>query len=554
MIFESDEQAIKYIRANQSVSPYIEKARNEARELFALVEGDGFKDELIKRIEHIEGTKKAIARKKYSRSIVDLYQRISQPISNVFSATGGSAEYNIDNEDKKKEFLLKIGNIRDNKSIKQYAEDVWMPLYHTDPNGVVFMEYTTEAKHGKNDVYPTYKSINKIRSYIPEGQNLSAILFEPKHERFLESSEETQLVWRLVDDKKDYTFIQRGDAFILDEVRTFEHPFGKVPGIINSDIIKIGSVEFRLSPYHKIKELTREYARDQSIKTIYKFLQGFPIHWRYVTQCKPCQGTGKEGNGKCKVCDGKGIYQSKDVTDQVNITMPKSKDDVIVAPDITGFISPDLETWKRYDEENALLEFLSMGTHWGSHKEKSQDMTATEVWIDVQPVTNKLCKYARTTEYFINWMSNMVYAYQNPGAAKPVSNYNLGKRYIIESPDVILEKYQKSKEKGDAITILDRLYNEYLTSKYENDPEWLRFELLKSEVEPYLHYTLEEISTIFGQKEAMRKALFVDWWQIITNEEKLINDGVKLRKMFDAWIEQQNLSIAESTPEVPDEI
>ena len=105
MIFKSDEEAVKYIKANQKPSKYIENARNEARELFALVEGDGFKDELIKQIEHIEGTKKAIVRKKYSRSIVDLYQRISQPISNVFSATGGSAEYNIDNENKKKDFL-----------------------------------------------------------------------------------------------------------------------------------------------------------------------------------------------------------------------------------------------------------------------------------------------------------------------------------------------------------------------------------------------------------------------------------------------------------------
>ena len=233
--------------------------------------------------------------------------------------------------------------------------------------------------------------------------------------------------------------------------------------------------------------------------------------------------------------------------------MPKSKDDAIIAPDITGFISPDLETWKRYDEENALLEFLSMGTHWGSHKEKSKNMTATEVWIDVQPVTNRLCKYARTTEFFINWMSNMVYAYQNPGAAKPVSNYSLGKRYIIESPDVILEKYQKSKENGDAITILDRLYNEYLTSKYENDPQWLRFELLKSEVEPYLHYSLEEISLIFGKKEAMKKAMFVDWWQMVSDEDKLNKDGLKLRAEFDTWIKQQNLSVEEIDSDVPSE-
>jgi hypothetical protein len=415
------------------------------------------------------------------------------------------------------------------------------------------MEYTTEAKHGIDDVYPTYKSINKIRSYIPRGQNLEVILFEPRNEKIAQGSEENQIVWRLVDDKTDYTFIQRGNAFILDENRTFEHPFGKVPAIVNSDIIKIGAVEFRLSPYHKIKELTKEYARDVSIKTLYKFLQGFPIHWRYTTQCKTCQGTAKKGNSKCPDCDGKGVYQSKDVTDMVNITMPKSKDDVVIAPNITGFVSPDLETWKRYDEENELLEFLSVATHWGSHKERSKTMTATEVWTDIQPVTNKLCKYANTTEFVINQLSNFVYAYQNPGAAKPVSNYNLGKRYIIESPDAILEKYQISKEKGDATTILDRLYQEYVTSKYENDPEWLRYELLKSQAEPYLHYTLEEIALTFGRKEAMRKAMFVDWWQTVTEQEKIENDGIQLRAMFNTWFDALNLPIEEIEPDNPAE-
>ena len=35
---------------------------------------------------------------------------------------------------------------------------------------------------------------------------------------------------------------------------------------------------------------------------------------------------------------------------------------------------------------------------------------------------------------------------------------SFGRRYIIESPDVLMEKYGKAKEQGDNNTILDKLF------------------------------------------------------------------------------------------------
>lgn len=550
MKFATDDDAIKYILSHQDVPKQIIAGRKEARELYALIEGDEFKEELIHKIEHIESQEKAIARKRYSRPIVDLYERILQPISNVFSASGGSKAYAIDNEAQLKVFLNKISHIRDGKTIQKYIQDDWMPLYHVDPNGLIFMEYKTEAKHGVQDIYPTYKSINTIRAYEPKGQLVDVVLFEPKKVIVRDeygNSIRTDLVWRIVDDVKDRTIRQNGSSFVIDEGATFEHPFGQVPAIINSNIVKTGVKDYRISPIHKIKEASKEYARDQSVKTLYKFLQGFPIHWRYVTQCKSCQGTAKKGDGKCPDCDGKGFYMKKDVTDIVTLPAPKKSDDVKLAPDIAGYVSPDLETWGKYSEELKDAEILMMDTHWGTHKEKEPNETATGRYIDVQPVINRLNKYSDVAEWVEKQISEWVYRFYNPGKLENIASINYGRRFIIESADQILEKYNTAREKGANSVILDRLYNEYLTSKYNNDPQWLRQELLKSEIEPYIHNSIEEISTVFGAKEAQRKVSFVEWWKTLDEKAKT-KPAEALRTEFQTWFDKNTVSVEVPPP------
>ena len=134
----------------------------------------------------------------------------------------------------------------------------------------------------------------------------------------------------------------------------------------------------------------------------------------------------------------------------------------------------------------------------------------------------------------------MVYRFQNPAADKDkrISQVAYGRRYIIEGPDAVLNKYEESKLKGDNNVILDRLFNEYLTVKYNHDPEWLRIELNKASAEPYLHQTLEQVNTIFGPEEARRKVLFEKWWRDLPLSER--KGGDNLDDKYQKWFEDQN--------------
>ena len=523
-------QAIDIVKSRADKVPdWVTTARDQSAKLKALIDGKDFVELLINQIEHVETVKKATARKKYSRNITDLYERLLLPIDNVFNSTGGSKKYFTDkySEGDAEKFSNLIANIKGGKSVQNYTETTWMPLYHTDPNGVIFMEYQTFTDKDPK-IWPTYKSITTIRDYERKGQLTEWILFEPA-----KTKDNDALIWRLVDDKKDWFIKQTGTSFVvMDE--TFEHPFGEVPAIINSDIININN-NIALSPVRKVVELSEEYARDQSVKTLYKIGQGFPIHWRYVTHCKSCTGSGKKNNSNCPDCDGKGHYQKSDVTDVVTLNAPTKSDQVVIAPNIAGFISTDLEYLKQATTELQFLELLVQDTHWGTHVEPGGNDTATGRFIDVQPVKNRLGKYSDVAEFVEAKMTELIANFVFVGKDKTlrVSSIAYGRRFIIDTPDTLLNKYTEAKVAEENTTVLDRMFNEYLVSKYKNDPEWLRLEELKSEVDPYLHQTLTNVHLIFGVKEAQKKVYFKEWWDM--NKEMVRTfDLEKIKAKFEA--------------------
>jgi hypothetical protein len=531
MIFKDDLEAVSYIKKHQQVSPEFTAMRTYSKTLKALVNGTGFIDELINKIEGIESANKAKAREKYSRNVKDLFSRLFQPIDNVYFATGGVKDYDIDSKVTKDVFYKKIANIRDNKTLSQWVQTYAIQLYNTDPNGIIFLEYSTD---GKVDVYPTYKSIESIKYYKSKGQSLEYIIFEPK-------VKDNKSYIRIVDDLVDRTFLKSGMDYIIQPELTFEHPFGQVPALICSDIQIAGSSS-KLAPIDSIIEATQEYARDQSFLTLYKIYKGNPIFWRYVSYCNDCSGSGTIDNEVCTSCNGKGKVMSKsDVTDVVEMPIPTSSDTPVIAPNIAGFISPDLETWTKFEDTLKLAEEQIYKSHWGTSygMNNVQGMkTATEVTFDKQPLENQLNKYADYAEHIewklSEWILNLIDTTKEDKSESKIT-INLGRRYIIESYDVLLERYEKSVLAEENSVVLDKLFSEYLGAKYRNNPIDLQINLLKSKIEPYIHLQLSKVLTIFGNEEAQRKVLFQKWWSDLKDYSK---DETTLLSDFNVWFEK----------------
>ena len=86
------QKIFQIIKDSQTVPNWVINAREYFKELNALINGVDFAELLI-RIEHKEDSAKQQARRKYARSIKDVFERLLRPIDNVYSATGGVKKY-----------------------------------------------------------------------------------------------------------------------------------------------------------------------------------------------------------------------------------------------------------------------------------------------------------------------------------------------------------------------------------------------------------------------------------------------------------------------------
>jgi len=526
------EQVVELINKNQTAPDWILEKRDEYKSLNALVNGVDFHEELIQ-IEKIENNDKALARKKYSKDIRDLFHRVLQPRSNVYTASGGTSY----NEIKSKQLLEKFENVTKNfkgqKSVKKYLSENLFQLSDVDPNGIIFVEYNEDK-----EIYPTYKSIKDIRNYESNGQLLKWVLFEPVK---LQRGGLTVLLWRYVDEINDITIVQNGNSFIHNEERSFQHPFGVVPAFILSASQEIGT-EKRKSTINSVVELAKDYARDKSIKTVFKFTNGFPFFWMYDRFCTTCQGTGEEGKEKttCSSCHGTGQLIKRDITDIHVLDLPRDKEDAIVTPNLMGYVSPDIITWDKYNAELLDMEELVEATIWGTKRVKQtgvRNETATGRFIDVQPVLTELSQLKEVAEWSHNFLVDMVVNWLYGAKQKEnLVQIVYGDRFIIESQDVLMDKYSKARQDGSPITILDKMLEEYIYAKFGSNETLLRHQLIKKEIEPFVHYSIEQINTVFGSEAAIEKKIFVDFWE----EADLNKSKEQLKKEFINYKNQNN--------------
>jgi hypothetical protein len=285
------------------------------------------------------------------------------------------------------------------------------------------------------------------------------------------------------------------------------------------------------------------YSFDNSVKQIYQAKHGFPIFWSYVTACPVCKGTRVLNGADCPACGGTGVNMRKDVSDVMYLKLPNDDDGVKVAPDVAGFVQPDLETWREMRIELKDKYNLLYYSHWGTTEEKSDNETATGRFIDVQPVNNKLNRYADIFENAERILTNLIGKFYYPSGFK-ASHISYGRRFLIETPDQIWEKYLNAKKGLAPIQVLDLLLEQFYESEYRKNETMLGVMLKRMKLEPFVHSTIEEVSgwTVDSTVKA-QKIWFSEWIKEIEQTEFISKSVEELKKMLIEYADSKTVQI-----------
>lgn len=546
-------------------NPNIKDWQAKSDKLSIYVNGGDVSSELEK-IRNYENDAQEQLRKDLAKSPKDKVSDLLKPTHKVFNASGGSVQYDKIPDAQLKKFKELTDELPEGISLRQWMESYLLDAMVSDPNGITLIEIGKEGTEEEGKPYPTYKNINKVHDYLTTWESLDYLVLLYKKVKINSNEGEKEVqVYRVIDDQIDALYYLENDALKkygnneeqegFDEQHEFTHDFGFVPAVVCGSIID-KETKGKKSLIHKIDESLVEYLRAKSVFLIYKFLHLFPRFWQYAMKCVTCEGNGtvenkgsdKETNPKiqCPTCKGKRLKVSSDVSDIISLPIPKN-DQPVLGGNMAGFVDTPNNAWDHMNDDLIAQEKAMEFSLWGSYltdRDSDRERTATESFINVQPINETLCKLSSDIETKESQIATMM-AKILTGSDDPTVKVHYGKRFIIESPDALWEKYLSAKEKKAPLTTLDYHYDQYLMSEFQNDIEMYTMRKKIFSIEPYAHYSLDDLNTCGTPDQKQEKILFSKW---INTDVKWESDLEVLKNEFQAFYEENKPKIKEANP------
>jgi len=507
---------------------WVKSLRSYTKKLQVHINGIGTA-EYLNHIEGYENSTQYSLRKDFATSNKFVFTNLLRPVDKVFSASGGSTIIKTKTETSEKLLSVKLADVSGGVSLKKWIQKIQSNKYYSDPGGLVFFEWT------KDRTFPTLKDISSTRNYESNGRNVEWVLFEP-FKRETNGKEHEGDYYRIVDDSYDYLIHVVDGNYTVIEEESYTNPWGYVPAIINSDILD-STLTYHVSPVDSVIDLADNYLRSMSIKNIYEFLHGYPMFWAYVQPCRRCDGTGLYEGKDCALCDGEGHTFKKDVSDVIKLRPPATTEEPKLAPDVAGYVEPSTGTPPEMRTNLDWIWGLMHFTMWGtSRQQTASNETATAAFIDVQPVNDRLNMFSDAFEQTEKLMTDIIgkfYVRENYEGA----SVNNGRRYMVEPPDVIWQKYQAARTSGSPKVSLDYLLMQFYQTEFKDDIINMAAATKGIKIEPFVHKTDEEINSLpVKEEDKLAKYYFNEFWKRLSTQDIILFDVDKLDAEFGKYL------------------
>lgn len=529
--------------------------------------------EFLERLDNYETLAQKNLREKLAKSNRSNFSFVLRPTDKIFTAKGGSVNYNLPYEEVE---LLKDGltSIADGLDIKSFLKKKVRREYFIDPNGVLFVDINEEGKL-ETYVVPT----NDILWYKSSGNSIDAIIFEfNERKEDMDSFMETikfsrtdlkfqdyslplgysleKKYYRVIDSQTDRIFVKEKrieegrevfNGIYVENNSEIPNFFGYVPAYILGDE-KDNNTGLFESVIEDLLDDADVLLRRMSVMTVHELAHLYPRYWSYAQACSQCGGEGeiyKEVAGEmtskvCPSCGGTGHKHRTNPSDEVIVPVPKDGDPVLTK--MMGYESPDLETAKFYEGLIRSQKEDMFRSMWGTTYETGgKRETATGRFLDAQPVIDRLSDmsytFSKMHKFLLDCYGKVIL--KNP---KYEGSVTYGRRYIFDSPDDILQKYQEvSRDPVSDITKID-LHLRYLEAEYQDDPIELKKRKKLLKIEPFPALSCKEVMDVewLGIEEKLKKLYFMEWFNGLKDSDILLKKDSELKEMLNKFIILKN--------------
>jgi predicted DNA binding CopG/RHH family protein len=554
----NNDEIIKLIEAGATNS--IKLARRRAEKINMHLTGQGVK-QYLEMLDGYETYAQKLLREKLVKSNRSLFSFILRPTDKIFTAKGGSINYNLPTETIS--FVKnKISDVADGLDIKKYLKKVVKSQYVIDPNGILFIDIDNSGMLETHII-----NSSKILYYANKGNKVNALIFEP-YKKDLNKADELRFssladgslqkekdkkYYRVIDEMHDMLYVNDGGVIREVVEERMDNYFVFVPAIILGDEKDPNNDVFE-SVIADLVEDADAFLRRVSVTNVHELAHLYPRYWSYEQACTKCEGEGTvnylvtEAVGTtpavydtvtCSSCGGDGSKTRTNPSDEMVLRTPMEGEPVI-APNVAGYVQPDLQTANFYAELIEQSKNTMFQAMWGTtYQQGGKRETATGRFLDAQPVQDRLRDisdtFAKLHKFALDCYVKVLI--KDPRYESSVS---YGNRYILESPDDILDKYMEaSREKISEVATID-IRNRYFEAEYQNDAIGLSNRKKLSNIEPFPSLSANDVALMdfITPKEKMRKVYFSSWIGTLTAAEIVFSSEEELTLKLNNYINQ----------------
>lgn len=573
-------------------------AKDEKKRLMMHLFGIGIKD-AMKREDYFENSDVYKARSERPMSNKDMFARVLGQEEMVFSARGGSCTYGMSDGDE-----IKMNQYTDSVifglSLRQWIQNFALNAYRADPMGLIFMETAssfaaTDRADPTTDYkltdlptcYPTYKSIDDVYDYLPNGRKLEYVVFQLsvkelidfgiKDEKYVQQpTQGTGHAWgkypmesktpyfRFVDDIDDtiYKLVENTlTEPVMDQPPSIIHPWDVTPAYVASDVIFFAKPKCFASPLFNVVELADSFLYNRSIRDLQQRYHGFAKAIEPLLECPTCGGTGMTKGSACPDCtpNGQNIGIGYKIKTKVQ-DVAKFPLDVFADASgfdfrkIFGYITPDIESWRQQDLSLDQLEQLIYFTYWGTRRDPpttparntgvggALEETATKTLANLQPKyarLNRTADWAQATE---NWIADMMGMYYFGDKKWKGAMITYGRNYVLESVEDLRDSYYDARDNGMSDLLLDDMLEKVIRAEYATNSKRMDFFLKLLEVEPFPHLIKDDAKGLIPKPEDWQAEIYYrEWVNTLDMMTVLVTDVEDLKNQLTTFITAKDI-------------